>query len=197
MKTTTLTLALSAVLALSGCAQTNGTTEDSPSAGTNRPSASAGAAADAPEDDTTAEPADATDLPEIAEEGMPVLTFGEAFTYVDGIQITVSAPTSMTSSEWASPGNTKGSSFTVTIVNGSDVPFDPSMANVTAQSANSEAEQIYDSEKGYGGSPDTTLLPGREAKYTVAFAMPDAKDVVVEASPSWDHVAALYASDAG
>ncbi|MGN7248933.1 hypothetical protein ACTHQ1_14540 [Janibacter anophelis] len=194
MKTTTLALALSAVLALSACAQTSGTTQDSPSSGTNRPSASTDAA-DAPMDDTTAEPADATDLPEDAEEGMPVQSFGEAFTYVDGIQITVSAPAPMTSSQWASPGNTKGSSFTVTIVNGSDVPFDPSMANVTAQSANSEAEQIFDSENGYGGSPDTTLLPGREAKYTVAFATTDPKDVVVEASPSWDHVAALYASD--
>lgn len=190
MKTTTLTLALSALIALSACAApTSGSAADSPSSGANRPSTSAETSETAPAADALGQPT--------AEEGMPVQDFGEAFTYSDGIQITVGEPTSMTSGEWASPENTQGSAFTVTIVNGSQAPFDPSMANISVQSANTEAEQIFDSEGGYGSSPETTLLPGREASYKVAFATSDPKDLVVEATPSWDHVAALYATNGG
>lgn len=197
MKKSTITLALSVVLALSACGvSTGGDAEDSPTSISNRPEAS-----EVEPDATEADAEDAasdtqpTDLPEEAEEGMPVQSFGEAFTYVDGIQVTVDGPTPMTSGQWASPENTKGSAFTVTIVNDSDVPFDPSMAYLTVQSGNTEAEEIYDSEAGFGGSPETTLLPGREASYDVAFATSDPTDIVLEISPSFEHIAALYATD--
>ncbi|CAM4057375.1 hypothetical protein [Janibacter anophelis] len=192
MKKTTIALALSALMSLSACATTSGSTEDSPSSGTNRPSTTAeateaggDAAADASADDTEAEAAAQTPS---------VLAFGKAFTYTDGLQVTVSKPTPMTSGEWAAPSNAKGQAFTVTIVNDTEAPFDPTLAYITLQSANTEAEQIFDSEAGYGDSPQTTLLPGRETTYKVAFATPDASDLVMEFTPSWDHDPAIYAT---
>lgn len=199
MKKSTITFVLSALLALSACGvPTDGSTEDSPASGSNRPETSE-AEPDATEADTedAASDSEPTDLPEEVEEGMPVQSFGEAFTYVDGIQVSVDGPTPMTSGPWASPQNTKGSAFTVTIVNDSDVPFDPSMAYLTVQSGNTESEEIYDSEAGFGGSPETTLLPGREASYDVAFATSDPNDIVLEISPSFEHIAALYSTDPG
>lgn len=199
MKKSTISLALSVVLALSACGvSTGGEAEDSPASGSNRPETSEvepdATEAGAEDAATDSEP---TDLPEEVSEGMPVLPFGEAFTYVDGIQVSVDGPTPMTSGEWASPDNTKGSAFAVTIVNDSEVPFDPSMAYLTVQSGNTEAEEIYDSEAGFGGSPETTLLPGREASYEVAFATSDPNDIVLEISPSFEHIAALYSTDPG
>lgn len=199
MKNTAIALALSAALSMSACGlSTSGSTEGSPSSGTNRPAETPeNESAETVEDDTAESAADTSDLPEVAEEGMPVQDFGQAFTYVDGIQITVDGPTPITSGPYASPENTKGSAFTVTIVNGSDVPFDPSMAYLTVQSGNTEAEEIYDSEAGFGGSPETTLLPGREATFKAAFATSDPSDIVLEMTPSFEHVAALYATNAG
>lgn len=197
MKKTAITLALSAALALSACGiPASGSAEDSPTSGSNRPDVSASESTDptGADADSAAAP-DPSDLPEGASEGMPVLSFGEAFAYVDGIQVTVGKPTPMTSGEWASPADTKGSAFTVTIVNDSEAPFDPSMAYLSVQSGNTESEEIFDSEAGFVGAPDTTLLPGREATFDVAFAMSDPSDVVVEISPSWEHDAALYATD--
>lgn len=195
MKKTAITLTLSALLALPACGvPTSGSTEDSPESGTNRPETSQ---VDPDASEAEAENAAAPDAPESspeADEGTKVQSFGDSFTYEDGLQITVSTPTAMTSGQWAIPANAEGSAFTVTIVNGTDAPFDPVMTNLTAQSGNTEAEQIFDSENGYNGPPSTTLLPGREAQFKVAFATSDPDDIVLEIAPSWDHEAAIYAS---
>lgn len=192
MKKSTITLALTAVLALSACG-TSGSAEESPSTGTNRPAEASQSETSEPVEDAAAP--DSAELPEESEPSSSVLSFGDAFLYDDGVQVTVGAPTPMTSGPYAIPENAKGSAFTVTIVNGTDAPFDPSMAHVTVQSGNTEAEAIFDSEGGYGGPPDTTLLPGREATYDVAFATSDASDIVLEMTPSFSHAPALYTTD--
>jgi Transposase and inactivated derivatives len=60
--------------------------------------------------------------------------------------------------------------FTVTIVNGTGKTFDPSMFSASAQSANLEADEVYDTAGGLNGSPDTKLLKGREAKFVIPCA---------------------------
>lgn len=198
MKKSIITLALSALLALSACGvSTDGSTEDSPASGSNRPETSK-VKPDATEAEAeNAATPDAPDQSDTTDEGTQVLSFGESFAYEDGLQITISTPSPMTSGQWAVPASTEGSAFTVTLLNGSDAPFDPMMISLTAQSGNTEAEQIFDSENGYSGAPTTTLLPGREARFKVAFATSNPDDIVLEMSPSFEHAAALYATAPG
>ena len=55
---------------------------------------------------------------------------------------------------------------TVTIKKGSARQFDSTMAHLTASSGGQEGDQVYDSK--VGGSPDTTVLPGKTIKWDVA-----------------------------
>lgn len=82
--------------------------------------------------------------------------------------------------------------FTVTIVNNTGDTFEPSMFSATVQSGNREGDQIFDSANGLEGSPHTTLLDGREAQFVIGFGVDDPEDLVMEASPSWEHDSAIY-----
>ena len=202
-KTAALVAAASVIFSLGACATTDGETTASPTSGTNRPTESSSQSTTAPEPDSIAEepePAPSqsrtTSEPEPEPEPEPSLTdtegpgilaLGESFTYSDGLQVTVGKPQPMTSSEWAAPGGVAGLVMDVTIVNGSPTPFDPSMGYATAQTGNTEAEEIFDSENGLEGSPSTSVLPGREVTYKMAFTGTDLDSFVLEFAPSFDH----------
>ena len=198
-KTAALVAAASVIFSLGACATTDGETTASPTSGTNRPTESSSQSATAPEPDsiaeepepapsqsrTTSEPEPEPSLTDT--EGPGILALGESFTYSDGLQVTVGKPQPMTSSEWAAPGGVAGLVMDVTIVNGSPTPFDPSMGYATAQTGNTEAEEIFDSENGLEGSPSTSVLPGREVTYKMAFTGTDLDSFVLEFAPSFDH----------
>jgi len=168
-----LTISLFSVglLGLTGCI--GSTTSETTIEGTNKPSTSA------PAQEST------------------VLTkqFGESYRFDDGMQLTVGPGVAFTPSEWASFG-TEGANaylrFTVTVVNGTEQTFDPSMIYMTMQSANTEAQEVYDSDNGLGFAPSTSLLPGREVVYDVGFAVADPNDLVMEASIGFSYKPVFY-----
>lgn len=133
----------------------------SPPAGTNNPSGS-------PSSEQT-EPGDGQ------------LKFGKSFTWDDGITITVSKPKVFTPSQYSKIKGAKTHvRFDVTVVNKSDNTLDLTLAYITLQSNNQEAEQVFDSAKGLKGSPSTKLLKGREAKWAVGFGVVNANDLVMD-----------------
>lgn len=184
-KTAALAAAASVLFSLGACATTDGETTASPTGGTNRPTESSSQSSTTPEPEPTTEPEPESSLTDT--EGPGILALGESFTYSDGLQVTVGKPQKMVSSEWASPSGTAGLVMDVTIVNGSPTPFDPSMGYATAQSGNTEAEEIFDSENGLEGSPSTSVLPGREVTYKMAFAGTDLDSFVLEFATSFEH----------
>ncbi len=187
----------SLALSLGACGLQSGSQTPSPSAGNNRPSDVITSTSTVTE---TAAPTPEAPVEEIEEEPVPELTgadpgilkMGDSFTYSDGLQITVSKPIAMTSSEYAAPESTSGLSFTITIVNGTGAKYDPSMGYITAQMGNTEAEEIFDTENGYEGSPMTTVLPGRETTYKVAYAGSDTKNLVLEFAPDFDRGSLIF-----
>jgi hypothetical protein len=77
-------------------------------------------------------------------------------------------------------------------VNGTDANFDATLFLTTMQSGNVEASQVYDFEQNVGGAPSTTLLPGREAVFKIAFGVSNPADLVMEVAPSFEHEAAIF-----
>lgn len=196
LASTGLLAALATVAALSGCTTQSATPVESAPAGDNRPTAVSTEVADADlasstTDETTAEPA--VDEP-ATDDG--TASFGEAYTWQDGLSVTIGAPEPYTPGDYA-VGHEAGQSavsFQITIVNGSETPFDPILASISAQSGNTEASQIFDSGQGMEGSPSTKILAGRETTYKVAFSVSDPDDLVVEFSPDFAHASVLFTS---
>ena len=195
-KTMSVAMSVSALaLTLGACGQMTGGATDSPTSGSNRPADTTSSSTASPETVTeTAGPVETEPEPETSLTGTDpgILKMGESFTYSDGLQITLSKPTAMTSSEWAYPESAQGLSFDVTIVNGTGAKYDPSMGYMTAQIGNTEAEEIFDTDNGYDGTPSTSVLPGRETTYKVAFAGTDTTNLVVEYAPDWDRGSLVY-----
>lgn len=167
---------LTGAVLLTGC--TGGAVDDDPQAGSNRPTADAPADPAAGEAEVAPEPE-----PEPVDEGPAVLSFGQTFTYENGVSLTVGAPGPYTPSEYAMDvAAPHVVVFPITIVNGSSAPIDPAMWYATVQSQNVEAEKVYDSEA-LGDEPSTSLLPGREAAFKVGYGVGDPADLVMEVTP--------------
>ena len=62
------------------------------------------------------------------------------------------------------------------------------------QSGNSEADEIFDTEKGLNGTPSTKLLEGRESKFTAGVTVKNPDDLVLEVTPDFDHASVMYVS---
>lgn len=186
------TVALAGLL-LAGCSGTPATTAASAPAGTNRPAAAPTAASSV--DIPSATPAPTTPTtPTPADDG--TADFGTAYTWADGLSITVGAPKPYKPNQYAA-GVEKGKDavvLSVTLVNNTGRPFDPAMVSVTAQSGNEEATQIFDSGNGVEGSPSTKVLNGREVAFKVAFSVADRDDVVLEVRADWEHDSVLFSS---
>lgn len=175
---------LAPLLALTAaCSSTSGEVTDTAAQGSNRPSASAAAQ----------EPAEST-KPSPSPTKSTTAKFGQSFEFENGISMTVSAPEPYTRDEYASGGEDAAAhlAFTVTIVNGSDANYDPSLFYATVQSGNTEAEQIFDSANGLNGSPSTAVLPGRETTFKIGFGVADPADLVMEVAPGFEYDAAIF-----
>ena len=86
--------------------------------------------------------------------------------------------------------------FEITLTNGSDENFDPGSVFPNLRSGTTEASEIYDYEQ-LGDRPTTTLLPGDEAVWKVAFNVSDPEDLVMEIQPSFgfEYADAIFATD--
>lgn len=174
-KLTALTGITLTAIALAGCAVESGV-QSAPTSGVNAP-------------------ATVPDVPTPTSAAPSVLKFGDTFTYENGLVMTVSAPTSFTPSEWNTvDGATDYLRFDVTIVNGTPTVYDPSTFMASLQNGNVEAEQIFDSNAGLGGSPSTDILPGRETTFPIGFAITYPGDLVLEATAGWQDAEGDYVS---
>lgn len=126
------------------------------------------------------------------------LTLTDTATYENKVDVSLSKFTRGKSGAYASPENTAYIKFTVTVVNGSKKTMDLSALSVTCSygDAGKEGEEIFDSEKGLNGTPDTHLRPGRTVKTVIACAQP-AKETYtqIEVTPDWESDAAIFAGD--
>lgn len=187
MKKTFAALSVAVALSMSACGMTSNGTVSDQKTGSNHPTTVTKTVSPTEEPTVAADTVEPEPTSSLTGTDPGILKMGKSFTYSDGLQVTLSAPSPMTSSEWAYPESAAGLSFDVTIFNGTANRYDPSMDMLSAQIGNTEAEEIFDTENGYDGTPTTSVLPGREASYKVAFEGTDTKNVVVEYSPGdWD-----------
>lgn len=142
----------------------------------------------AEQDAPPAEDADATDPLE------DYARFGESYTYDDGIELAVGAAGPYTPSDTSAgaEGFEQFVRFDVTIVNGSDVEFDPSMVLTSMTSGGTSASEIFDSANGLEGSPMTAVLPGQTVTFPVAYAVTDPADLTLEVMLDWEHDDAVF-----
>jgi hypothetical protein len=187
MTRTTLPALLAAFALLAGgCASTDATstTADAPT-GTNRP---ADTAEPAPAESEPAEPAPAEEEP--AQDG--TATFGETYTWEDGLAVTIGNPEPWTAPDYWEP--TAGESylvFDVTLVNGSDATYEDYFMT-TMQSGNTEAYEEIASEDGIEGPPMTPLLAGREAVFRILYRVTDPTDLVMSVTPGFDYESVIF-----
>lgn len=121
--------------------------------------------------------------------------FGSAYTWDDGLSIEVGTPEAFTPSAYAAgtEGHDQFVTFTVRIVNGTSENWDPSMFYATLQSGNQEASRVFDSEQ-LGDTPSTSLLPGREVEFTMAYGVNDPADLVMEVAPDFSYQNVIFHS---
>jgi hypothetical protein len=98
--------------------------------------------------------------------------FGQAFEYNDGLVVRISKPSPYVPSAIVHDLEDKHHRyylrFLVTIVNGSTKKYEQTLFSTTLQSGQREGEEIFDSAKGFNGSPNTVLLPSRSSKFKIA-----------------------------
>jgi hypothetical protein len=122
-------------------------------------------------------------------------TFGHRYTYADGLVVVVAAPTRFRPSEYAMSSPAKAYlSFKITVINGTKALYDPVMFTSSLQSGNAEADEVFDSENGFAGSPSTKLLPGRETVFKLGYGVSNTNDLVLQVAPGFDYDDAMFTS---
>jgi hypothetical protein len=116
-------------------------------------------------------------------------TFGQNITWPDGVAVTVSEPKAYrpSSSAAASRAAARYVSMTITLTNGSDKNVEATGTTLAVTANGTPADEVFDSAKGIGGSPTSTVLPGKSVTYTVAFGVPtkEQTELQVEVRPGF------------
>lgn len=115
--------------------------------------------------------------------------FGQRITWPDGVAVTVSQPKAYrpSSSAATSQSAARYVSMTVTLTNGSDKNVEATGTALAVTANGTPADEVFDSVKGIGGSPTSTVLPGKSITYTVAFGVPtkEQTELQVDVRPSF------------
>lgn len=100
----------------------------------------------------------------------------------DGLEARLSDFSRGTSGEYAGPSGEDYLAFSVTMRNGSEDATDLSMVMLSCPDG---AEEVYDTDAGFGGTPDTHLLPGKSQTWEMACVFPKtAKSAQIEITPT-------------
>lgn len=168
-------IALGATAALAGCSAQTGTTGH-----TAVPTPS------------TAPVAAPTPTPTPSDDGPA--SFGESFTYENGLKVKVGAPEDYHPSDSASStGANHYVVFTVTVTNGTTQSYKPELASGDLQAGDQGAEAVFDSAKGINNPPEVSLQPGRTIKWRDVFAVTDSsKDYTLTVQPGFDYSEAVF-----
>lgn len=113
-------------------------------------------------------------------------TFGDTYTWPDGLAITISAPQEITlSNEYVgelydlSVGPVLA--FDVTVHNGTDKDVEAMAINMQMTSGSKQAESVFASEDGID-IPTVTILPGKDLSWKVAYVVADPADLQLSVS---------------
>lgn len=133
---------------------------------------------------------------EVVEPEDYLVSFGEVFSWEDGISISVSEPTAFTPTQYAAGVVAGGTNvvFTIVLTNNSGKTYEPYVYN-TVSSGGAEASSVFDSgnpigEIGWG--PTTTMLDGDSVTWVVAYSVMDPAAIVFEASPGFEYKNVLF-----
>jgi hypothetical protein len=111
------------------------------------------------------------------------VAFGETVTYDDGLAVTVSAPEPFTPGEYAAGADQAAAVvFTITITNGTDANFDPTLAYPSVASSGVEGSSVYDSDASLD-QPSTAVPAGQSVSWRAAFSVADPAQLILEISP--------------
>lgn len=123
-------------------------------------------------------------------------TWGERYTWENGLSVDIAAPVACTPGQYSAPPNiTRAVKFKVTITNGTSAAFETALLSLgnDAQFNGQKAERIFDSNGGCDSTLDTaTVLPGKTYTYDVAYsvgAQPGEMQLVFEPSFNSDKAA--------
>lgn len=123
-------------------------------------------------------------------------TWGERYTWANGLSIDVVPPVACTPGQYSAPPNiTRAVKFKVTITNGTSAAFETALLSLgnDAQFNGQKAERIFDTSGACGSTLDTaTVLPGKTYTYEVAYsvgAQPGEMQLVFEPSFNSDKAA--------
>jgi hypothetical protein len=131
--------------------------------------------------------------PEEEAAGDEYAQFGDTWTWEDGLQGVIEAPTTFEPRDGREiDGVEDHLLFTITLTNETGEGFDPSLTRATVQSGGREAESVYDSSQSVGNTPSGTLIDGRSVSWDEGWGVLDPDDIVLEFTPSWDHSSVIY-----
>ncbi|MEU6543031.1 hypothetical protein [Streptomyces sp. NPDC046859] len=149
--------------------------------GTETDSAPKGATVSASQDDQSAEEA-AQDAVDDSEGDTFTVDLDKTATWNNGVKAHLGSFGRGTSGEYASPSGKAYLSFSVTVRNGSLSALDLSMISLSCPEG---AEEVFDTDAGFDGTPDTHLLPGKSGTWKAACVFPKtAKDAQIEITPA-------------
>jgi hypothetical protein len=128
-------------------------------------------------------------------------TWGERYTWPNGVAIEVSKPTACKPGQYAQPQNIERAvTLQVTVVNGSDKPFDSVLLSAAqAQFAGAHADAVFDSNgKCQNSSMQTaTVLPGKTLKLNMSFSVgKDPGELQIELQPDFAGDKAVFLGQA-
>ncbi|MFC9957426.1 hypothetical protein ACFVIB_08725 [Streptomyces nigra] len=157
---------------LSACSGVSGTETDS---------TPKGATVSASQDDHSAEEA-APDAVDDSEGDTFTVDLDKTATWNNGVKAHLGSFGRGTSGEYASPSGKAYLSFSVTVQNGSKSALDLSMISLSCPEG---AEEVFDTDAGFDGAPDTHLLSGKSGTWKAACVFPKtAKDAQIEITPA-------------
>lgn len=136
---------------------------------------------------------DGTDGTDGTDDGVYALT--DTVTYESDVEVSLSGFKRSVSGAYADPENTSYVGFTVKIKNGGSKTLDATMLTVNCSYGKDghSSDEVFDSDAGLNGGPDTKLLAGRSINAPWGCELPkNQKLIQIEVAPDFDSEAAIF-----
>ncbi|WP_193513163.1 hypothetical protein [Streptomyces griseoloalbus] len=111
-----------------------------------------------------------------------IVALDKTATWNNGVKAHLSGFSRGTSGEYASPSGEAYLAFSVTMRNDSESTIDLTMVSLSCPDG---ADEIFDTDAGFDGTPDTHLLPGKSQTWEAACVFPKtARSAQIEITPT-------------
>ncbi|MGW5201563.1 hypothetical protein [Streptomyces spiralis] len=125
---------------------------------------------------------DAQDTQDNSDSDTFTVALDKTATWNNGVKAHLSGFSRGTSGQYASPSGKAYLAFSVTMQNGSKSSIDLSAVSLSCPDG---AEEIFDTDAGFNGTPDTHLLPGKSQTWKAACVFPKtARSAQIEITPT-------------